>query len=226
MIGPVYDKRQWTWVTNRWINCLASARHQAIIWISADICCKLHPLEQNSVKLQSKYNDFHPRKSISKSCLQNIGHFVHKPSIHVVNLSRGYLWSIYPYKTSYWDISLFTVVSWWRHQMEACSAFLALCAGNPPVTAGLPPQRPVTRNFDVLFIYFFDLRLSKRLSKQSGRRWFVTPSRSLWRHCNGLKHCCANDYLLSLLLYLLYDSRVSSQWTCLETTRLLSTLKW
>ena len=26
----------------------------------------------------------------------------------------------------------------------------------------------------------------KRLSKQSRRRWFETPSRSLWRHCNGM----------------------------------------
>ena len=43
-----------------------------------------------------------------------------------------------------------------------------------------PAQRPVTRSFDV----FFDLRLNKRLSKQSWGRWFETPSRSLWRHCN------------------------------------------
>ena len=41
-------------------------------------------------------------------------------------------------------------------------------------------HRRVTRSFDV----FFDLRLNKRLSKQSRRRWFHTPSRSLWRHCN------------------------------------------
>ena len=31
---------------------------------------------------------------------------------------------------------------------------------------------------------FFRLRLNKRLSKQSRRRWFETPSRSLWRHRN------------------------------------------
>ena len=35
------------------------------------------------------------------------------------------------------------------------------------------------RGFDV----FFDLRFKKRLSKQSRRRWFETPSRLLWRHC-------------------------------------------
>ena len=55
------------------------------------------------------------------------------------------------------------------HQMEAFSALLANYAGNSPVTGESPPppthtpQRPVTRSFDA----FFDLRLNKRLSKQS-----------------------------------------------------------
>ena len=44
-----------------------------------------------------------------------------------------------------------------------------------------PSQRPLTRSFDV----FFDLRLNIRLSKQLWSWWFETPSRSLWRHCNG-----------------------------------------
>ena len=48
------------------------------------------------------------------------------------------------------------------------------------VTDGFPSQRPVTRNY----AGFFDIRLNKRLSKQSRCRWFETPSRSLWRHCN------------------------------------------
>ena len=64
--------------------------------------------------------------------------------------------------------------------METFSALLALCAGNSPVTGEFPSQRPVRRSFDV----FFDLRLNKRLSKQSCGWWFETPSRPLWRHCN------------------------------------------
>ena len=40
--------------------------------------------------------------------------------------------------------------------------------------------QPATRNFEV----FFDLRQNKRLSKQSRRQWFETPSRSLWPHYN------------------------------------------
>ena len=67
--------------------------------------------------------------------------------------------------------------AWWRHQMETFSALLAICAGNSPV----PPQRPVTRSFDV----FFD----KRLSKQSWGWWFETLSRPLWRHCNVVCVC-------------------------------------
>ena len=69
--------------------------------------------------------------------------------------------------------------------METFSALLAFCAGNSPVTGEFPTQRPVTQSFDV----FFDLRLKKRLSKQWRRWWFETPSRSLWRHRNGIEKC-------------------------------------
>ena len=54
--------------------------------------------------------------------------------------------------------------------METCSALL------------FPSQRPVTWIFDI----FFDLRLNKRLSKQSRSWWFETLSCPLWRHCNDL----------------------------------------
>ena len=70
---------------------------------------------------------------------------------------------------------------WWRHQRETFSALLAICAGNSPVPGEFPAQRPVTRSFDV----FFDLRLNKRLSKQSRGWWFETLSRQLWRQCNA-----------------------------------------
>ena len=53
--------------------------------------------------------------------------------------------------------------------------------GEPPTTGGFPSQRPAV---DV----FFYQRLNKRLSKQSRPRWFETPSRSVWRHCNVYLH--------------------------------------
>ena len=67
---------------------------------------------------------------------------------------------------------------WWRHQMEAFSALLAICAGNSPVPGEFPAQRPVTRSFDV----FFDLHPNRRLSKQWRGWWFETLSCPLWRH--------------------------------------------
>ena len=69
--------------------------------------------------------------------------------------------------------------------METLSALLAICAGNSPVPGEFPTQRPVTRSFGV----FFDLRLNKRLSKQSWGWWFETLSRPLWRQCNATMWC-------------------------------------
>ena len=74
--------------------------------------------------------------------------------------------------------------AWWRHQLETFSELLALCAENSQVTGEFPAQRPVTRSFDV----FFYLSLNKRLSEITRRRWFATPLRLLWRHCNGAYH--------------------------------------
>ena len=64
--------------------------------------------------------------------------------------------------------------------METFSALLAFYVWNSVVTGEFPTQMPVTRSFDV----FFDLRRNQQLSKQWRRRWFETPSRSLWRYCN------------------------------------------
>ena len=80
------------------------------------------------------------------------------------------------------------VISRWRHQMETFSPLLAIFGWNSPVTGEFPSQKPVTRSFYV----FFDLCLEKRLNKQSRRRWFEKPLRSLWRH--------PNDYELSNLV--------------------------
>ena len=100
-------------------------------------------------------------------------------------------------------------VTWWRHQMGTFSALLAFCAGNSPVTAELPTQRPVTRSFDV----FFHMRLNRQLSKQWRRWWFDTPPRSLWRQCN--KKNLALMYWITfaeITIYLHCLSIISPHW--------------
>ena len=73
--------------------------------------------------------------------------------------------------------------------MEAFSALLAFCVENSPVPGEFPAQRPVTRSFDV----FFDLRLNKRLSKQSWGWWFEPPSHPLGRHRNEMYIWCKEN---------------------------------
>ena len=90
------------------------------------------------------------------------------------------------------------------------SALLAICAGNSPVTGEFSAQRPVTRSFDV----FFDLRLNKRLRKQSWGWCFETLSRPLWRHCVIISFIIAQVLLIlvlfsakCLLLIVIFASR-------------------
>ena len=87
--------------------------------------------------------------------------------------------------------------SWWRHQMETFSALLAICAWNSSAPGEFPSQRPVTRSFDV----FFDLRLNKRLSKQSWGWWFETQTRPLWRQCNDHWHVKKNTRFKSQVFF-------------------------
>ena len=108
------------------------------------------------------------------------------------------------------------ISAWWRYQMETFSALLAICAGNSPVTGEFPAQRPVTRSFDI----FFDLRLNKRLRKQSWGCWFETLSRPLWRHFNGYindQHnaaCTVYDKLWIFSPEVLWQEMISNQAVC------------
>ena len=85
--------------------------------------------------------------------------------------------------------------TWWRHLMETFSALLAICAGNSLVSGEFPAQRSVTRNFGV----FFDLRLNKRLSKQSWGWWFETLSHPLWRHRNEYTEIIVLEYVQTVI---------------------------
>ena len=75
-------------------------------------------------------------------------------------------------------------------------------------------QRPVTRSFGV----FFDLRLNKRLSKQSWGWWFETLSHQLWR----LRNVTTDILLMSLGLdeMSLIPVRI---WICKSVSKILLT---
>ena len=62
----------------------------------------------------------------------------------------------------------------------------------------IPPTKASDAELDVFFI----VHLNKRLNKQSRRRWFGTPSRSLWRHCNMSNTCITVFQELSNLAFL------------------------
>ena len=136
---------------------MATSCEVALMWIPLNTCGKSTLVRVMAWHLQA--TDHYPNQSWPRY------------------MSRNYVtrWQ--------WLNSQSVFFPWWRHQMETFSALLALCEGNSPVTGEFSAQRPVTRSFDV----FFDLRLNKRLSKQSWSWWFDTPSSPLWRHSNTLK---------------------------------------
>ena len=95
--------------------------------------------------------------------------------------------------------------------METFSALLAICAENSPVIGEIPTQRPVTRSFDV----FFDLRLNKRLSKQSWDWWFETPSNHYdvtVIYFDWMKYCYSQFTLQCLNLAGYFIADTTSSW--------------
>ena len=66
--------------------------------------------------------------------------------------------------------------------METFFALLALCAGISLVTG----EFSYKGQWRGVLMFSLICALKKRLFKQSWGRWFETPSRWLWRHCNGI----------------------------------------
>ena len=105
------------------------------------------------------------------------------------------------------------VLLWWHHEIEIFSVLLALCEGNPPVTGGFPLQRPVTQSFDV----FFDLRMNKRLSKQSRHRWF----KDLRRHGACATLLTVSKMILNQILWRISNHSISRDDTPRNVYKLL-----
>ena len=71
---------------------------------------------------------------------------------------------------------------WRRHRMETFSALLPFVRGIHRSLVDSPHKG----QWRGALMSSFNLRLNKRLSKQSWHGWFETPSRSLWGHYNAL----------------------------------------
>ena len=160
-------------------NGLSHGWHQSIIWINAAILF-IEPLGTNFSEilieiLTVSFRKMRLRGSSAKwwPFCPGFNVLIHPDATHFL-----LVWSRWRRPRRWW----FDFFIW-------LSALLALCAGNSPVTGEFPLQRPVTRSFDV----FVDLRMNKRLSKQSWGWWFETPSRTLWWHC---KVCPYFDMIL------------------------------
>ena len=79
-------------------------------------------------------------------------------------------------------ISLRTCYDIFRVTGHLCGEFTGL--------RWIPRTKPMMRSVDV----FFDLRLNKRLSRQSWGWWFERLSRPLWRQCNETMYVCMHAF--------------------------------
>ena len=81
-----------------------------------------------------------------------------------------------------------------------------------------PHKRPVRWSFGV----FFHLRLNKRMSKQSRRRWFGTPSRSLWYQC----YDNINRFQIMFAFILIVLIQLSHKYSQATVVQLLQHMPW
>ena len=88
--------------------------------------------------------------------------------------------------------------SYWRHQMEASSALLAICTGNSPVTGEFPAQ---SQWRGALICCIICARLNGWVR---WGWWFEKPLRPLLRHCNGIGSNYTNRIYSYITLTLLY----------------------
>ena len=148
----------WTccWTINRFASDLR--RHEAHVtsfWYDG-LATAPHGLD-----IPNRFEILHPWEKLCR----------HKPHYHSVCLCFIHMYCITHFMMTSSNGNIFRVTG------PLCGEFTG--------PGEFPPQRPVTRSFDV----FFDLRLNKRLSKQPWGWWFETHPWTLWRHCNDLKIC-------------------------------------
>ena len=125
---------------------------------------------------------------------------VKRPCVTWINIdSRSFSWDLvghlqsgFWYKNTHWrslKVSEHGDVIKWKHFPRYW-----------PFVRGIHrwPVNSLTKASETELWCFFDLRLNKRFSKQSGRRWFEMPSHSLWRHCNDDGENMCNLFVISV----------------------------
>ena len=184
------------WVITGSGNDVALVQSQVITWTNDDFLL-------TSVKFGWEYHNLYSRECIGNVvCIMTaiFSWFQWSTCIHRMNLIREKVYWNRPcqYSTNA-STALFNVCSvlqkiwlyylnttsngtwhtWWRHQIETFSALLGLCEGNSPVTGEFPAKDQSSGA-----LMFSSICSWKKQLKQVRRRWFETPSRSLWRQCN------------------------------------------
>ena len=89
------------------------------------------------------------------------------------------------------DKNIDVKVSWWRHQIES---FFRVTG----------PLWWATKASDAEFSCFRRSAPEQTVNKQSRRRWFETPSRLSWLHCN-VKYTNTHRHTCSYIFYLTHD---------------------
>ena len=103
-----------------WIKCIWKCRLQ----MPLDLNSGLHRQNVAALSLiHGAHSAGHPKQLSYNEQTTVLPRLV----VHPFSVLRGYMTFIFPY-----------VSAWWRHQMEAFSALLALCARNSPVTSHIP----------------------------------------------------------------------------------------
>ena len=94
-------------------------------------------------------------------------------------------------------------ISQWRHGIEMLSALLALCEGNPSVTAGFPSHKLniilLTQKASNAELCYFDGRLNKvcEQTDESPVTWDVMTL--MWRHCKYINSRAQEDVFSFLM---------------------------
>ena len=114
---------------------------------------------------------------IDKLCVTRVAHIIYE--LHYFGIM-----------SSVWAVSYVGCPQSKPLMMTSSNALLAFLCGIHPS----PVNSPHKGQWRGASMFFFYLRRNQQLRKQWRRRWFETPSRSLWRHCNVNWHGSRRAY--------------------------------